>query len=287
MKDAYQEMTDRLVALVDDAGEWRPPWRRSGLAHPVNAVTKKRYRGVNVFMCWAAAMENGHSSSRWATFNQWKEIDCAVRKGERGTPIIFFKEYEKEGEGGPEKHIVSRMSYVFNANQVTGERAADAEPERSAAPVARSASIDSFIHRTHAVIEHVGGSACYIPALDQIRMPKVEDFFKTERYYSTLFHELAHWSGAKPRLDRNLSTRFGSDAYAAEEMVAEMSAAFLSAEFGIENHTRDDHAAYLKSWLALAKADKRALVTAAAQASKAADYLIDLAHIDLMAEMAA
>jgi antirestriction protein ArdC len=287
MKDAYQEITDRLLEMVDGAGNWAPPWRELGLDRPSNAITKKRYTGVNVFMCWAAAHRAGYSSNRWATFNQWQAADCKVRKGAKGTPIIFFKQYEREGESGdPTKSIVSRVSYVFNAEQVEGAKAMEPEPTQGASAIARRDDIDNAIKRLNATIDIGGDRACYVPSIDTIRMPKPEQFVTMENYYSVLFHELVHWTGAKKRLDRNLSTSFGSDAYAVEEMIAEMGAAFLSADFGITNYVRDDHARYLKSWLEAAKKDKRALVRAASQASKAADFILNFNEEEELREVA-
>lgn len=287
MKDAYQQITDTMIALVDDAGQWSPPWRSTGTSRPVNASTKKHYRGINVFMCWASAMRNGYSSNRWATFNQWKDMDCSVKKGERGTAIIFFKDYERSNDKGEdEKIIVSRVSYVFNAAQVTGERANEPEPRQSGGEVVRNNAIDNFVFRLNPKLQIGGDRACYIPSVDTIQMPKLEQFKQIDHYYSVLFHELVHWSGAKHRLDRDLSNGFGSSAYAAEEMIAEMGAAFLAADFSIENHVRDDHARYLKSWLAAAKEDKRALVRAAAKASKAVEFLHELNYIELESEVA-
>lgn len=274
MRDAYQEMTDKLVELVDDAGKWSPPWHSMNLDMPQNAKTKSAYRGLNVMMCWLTAMSKGYTSQRWATYNQWNDMGGHVKKGEKGTQIIFFKTDEREDKNGDKQKImISKISYVFNANQVEGDCAAEPEPPQSIGEGERIKLIDHFIFTTGATITHHNGGACYIPGIDSIKMPQFTSFKDPFHYYSVLFHELVHWTGAKHRLDRELSTRFKSDAYAMEELVAEMGAAFLAAEWQIANHTREDHASYLKGWLEIAKKDKMALFTAAAQAAKAADFL--------------
>lgn len=274
MRDAYQEMTDKLIELVDDAGKWSPPWHSMNLDMPQNAKTKASYRGLNVMMCWLTAMSKGYSSQRWATYNQWNDMGGNVKKGEKGTQIVFFKTDERENKNGDkQKVVIAKISHVFNANQVEGNCAAEPEPPKSIGEGERINLIEEFIRCTGAKIEHGLSGACYIPSTDKIRMPKFELFHDPFHYYSVLFHELIHWTGAEHRINRNLSTKFKSDAYAMEELVAEMGAAFLAAEWRIANHTRDDHAAYLKGWLEIAKKDKMALFTAATQAAKAADFL--------------
>lgn len=271
MSDAYQIVTDRILSLIDEAGEWTPPWRKTGLTMPVNAVSKHKYQGINVFTCWATADAMGYRRNRWATFKQWQTVGGRVRKGEKGTPILFFKEYVAANDNGnDEKRVVAKLSYAFNEAQVDG---IDVPAEIPVQQHDRHAAIDAFIAATGATITEDGQRACYIPSEDAIRLPSLCLFREREHFYSTAFHELVHWTGAKHRLDRQLSTRFGSHAYAAEELIAEMGAAFLASEWSIENVTRQDHAAYLSAWLKLMKEDKRALVTAASQASKAVAYL--------------
>jgi antirestriction protein ArdC len=275
MRDAYQEVTNRLVEMMDDtSGKWKAPWHKVAVDVPTNAKSKTPYRGVNILMCWLTMMVKDYSSNRWATFKQWHDMGGTVKRGEKGTPIIFFKEYNRTNhQGEEEKVLVTKLSHVFNANQVDGECAAEPTPPQSIGEGERIKLIEQFIKYTNANVEHGHNQACYIPSKDLIHMPDFGLFKDGYHYYSVLFHELVHWTGAKNRLDRDLSTRFKSDAYAMEELVAELGAAFLAAEWKIENHTREDHARYLKSWLEVAKKDKMALFTAAAQASKAADFL--------------
>jgi antirestriction protein ArdC len=275
MRDAYQEVTNKLVEMMETStGKWSAPWHQTGMSIPMNAKSKTPYRGINILMCWLTVMSKDYSSNRWATFKQWQDMGGIVKRGEKGTPIIFFKEYTKEAaDGNLDKVMVSKVSHVFNANQVDGECAAEPTPPQSIGEGERIKLIEQFIKYTNANVEHGHNQACYIPSKDLIHMPDFGLFKDGYHYYSVLFHELVHWTGAKHRLDRDLSTRFKSDAYAMEELVAELGAAFLAAEWKIDNHTREDHARYLKSWLEVAKKDKMALFTAAAQASKAADFL--------------
>lgn len=270
----YQQITNTLINMIDDAGQWTPPWRKTGFKTPTNALTLQRYNGSNILMCWASSINNGYASTRWATFKQWQQMDCKVRKGEKGTPIIRYNVTNKEQEDGTTRDIVfASTSYVFNANQVDGERALEPKPSSSESENERSIEIEDFIKATNAEITYGGERACYIPSNDKILMPDINTFYTAEHFYSTTFHELVHWTGAKSRLDRELNTKFGSDAYAYEELVAELGAAFLSADLGISNHVRDDHAKYLSAWLKILKESSSAVVSAASKASKAAEYI--------------
>lgn len=282
MKDVYEVMTTRILENVDAAGKWKPVWRETGLMMPTNAVTKTRYRGVNVFSTWITCLNKDYPDNRWASFKQWNSKSCKIRKGEQGTPIIFFKTYDKTDDNGDKsEHVIARVTYTYNLSQVDGEyadqlRAENAPPASLATEAERITRIEEFLTQVGARIED-GNHPCYVPSQDFIRMPPLTNFFTREHYYSTMFHEHIHWTGAKRRLDRNLQPRFNKHAYAAEELVAEMGAAFLSADFGIENAIQDDNESYLKGWLDLMKEDKRALITAASAASKACDYMHEAA----------
>ena len=290
MKDVYEVMTNRILENVDSAGKWKPVWRSSGLAMPLNPVTKTRYRGVNIFSTWITCLVKDYEDNRWASFKQWQGKGCKVKRGEQGTPIIFFKTYDKTADNGDvTEHIVARVSYAFNLSQVEGEyadelRAEKEQPQILTSEDQRIARIEAFIADVGAKVEQ-GIQPCYVPSADFIRMPKLTDFISAEHYYSTLFHEHIHWTGAKHRLDRNLQPRFNKHAYAVEELVAEMGAAFLSADFGIENAIKQDNESYLKGWLDLMKEDKRALVSAASAASKACDYIHETAAANFNATL--
>jgi antirestriction protein ArdC len=279
--DIHAHITDRIVEGLETGGDWQRPWKgASGL--PTNALTKNLYNGVNILALWVAAQLAGFGSSEWGTYRQWSELGAQVRKGSKASFVVFYKQIEAkaeaEGDDEPERRAFARATPVFNAEQVDGYATSV-----TIAPMAeRLASADAFITATGAAIEH-GGQPCYIAALDRIRMPHLEAFVgsatssATETYYSTLFHELTHWTGPKHRADRDMTGRFGTQAYALEELVAELGSAFLSAQHGLTNEPRPDHAHYVANWLKVLKNDKRAVFTAASQASKAVAFLNGLA----------
>ena len=298
-RDIYADITNQLIAAIEaDPGKPSMPWRRSAgpLFMPVNAQTQKAYNGINVVSLWVSAEAQGYGTPVWATYKQWQQLDCQVRKGERSSLVVFYKEYEvvpeARGANGPSaddaddtgKRRVARASWVFNAAQVDGYAAPDAPQPLGA--IERIAAADSFVSATGAVVAHGGERAFFRPSTDHIQMPDEQLFCGTdtmtrsESYYAVLVHELTHWSGAKPRLNREFGKRFGDDAYAAEELVAEIGSAFLCAELGITQDCRADHAQYLAQWLRLLKSDSRAVFTAAAKASEAAAYLKGLKKPD-------
>lgn len=287
-KDAYTRITETLIGQIEaGAGEWIMPWHRAigQIARPKNILSGQRYRGVNRLMLWGVADHFGYSTPAWGTYRQWNEAGCQVRKGEKSAPIIVFKPRERPEEEGEENAdqtvLVARAYHVFNADQVDGYTA---EPEDT--PIQsvfeRNAAIEQFIVNTGARIKHGGNRAFYSRSTDHIQMPARESFVGTptqpavESYYNTVLHEAAHWTSAPHRCDRQLGKRFGDNAYAVEELIAEIAAAFLCADLGLAPIPRPDHAAYLSEWLSVLKADSRAIVSAASQAEKAADYLIGL-----------
>jgi antirestriction protein ArdC len=284
-RDAYQEVTDRIIAALENGeadGEWSPPWvSLAAQGIPSNADTRKRYRGINVLNLWITAQQSGYKSSRWATYRQWKSLGAQVKRGEKGTMIVFFRTFDREtdridnnGDTVVERIPFIRHSTVFNAEQVEGDpRSDEDEPTELPEGADPIEHLDEFLAATGAQIEHGGDRAYYRPGTDTIALPPIEQFHSTEGYYGTALHELTHWTGAKPRLDRDLRNRFGSEAYAVEELIAELGATFLSAEFGVEAEPRADHAQYLKSWLKVLREDNKAIVTAASRAADAADYL--------------
>lgn len=280
-KNLYQTVTDRILAeLEQGAAPWLKPWKHgrgngAGLL-PRNAATGHRYRGINVPILWGAAEAAGYPAHGWMTFKQALDLGGHVRKGEKGTQVVFTKKLtvKEEAEGGEERErqvSMLRGYTVFNLAQIDGL------PERITAPVAppppelRESRVASFVEATRADIRHGGNEACFIPSRDIVQMPPAPAFRSPEHYEATLLHELGHWSGHNSRLDRNLTGRFGTQAYAAEELIAELTAAFLCAHLGVTGELR--HAGYIASWVRLLKDDKRAIFTAASKASQAADYL--------------
>lgn len=283
--DIHQHITDQIVAAMEaGAGDWQMPWHRSGhaITRPKNIASGKAYRGINVLSLWVAAEAKDYAHGLWGTYKQWQDQGAQVRKGEKSTVIVFYEELERPREDDPaetETVLFARASRVFNAEQVEGfvpPAGEEAPREDRITPVAAA---ESLVAATGARIAIGGERAFYRPADDRIQMPDRERFTGTETlsptdgWYGTLLHELTHWSGAPHRLDRDLSGRFGDQAYAMEELVAELGAAFLCAELGLAAMPRPDHAAYLANWLTVLKADKKAIFTAASAASRAADFL--------------
>lgn len=282
-KDIYQRVTDQIVKAIEDgAGSYRMPWRTSGgFAHsPINAVSKKPYRGINVLVLWATAQNKGYTSGTWGTYKQWQELGCQVRKGEKSANVVFWKFFETDEDletaDKPVRHApMARDFWVFNAEQVDGYMPAQRD-ERPAEQ--RIAHAERFFAAVGMKIADGGNTACYRPSTDTVYMPPFAAFAEPISYYSVLAHEGTHWSGAGHRLDRNLTGRFGSESYAAEELIAELGAAFLCAELGLPTDPRTDHAPYISSWVKVLKNDKRAIFTASAHAQRAVDFLRGLAQ---------
>ena len=278
--DIHQHLTDRIVAAIEaGAGKWQMPWHHgSGGRMPVNVATDRQYRGVNVLALWVEAQVLGYGSHLWGTYHQWAGKGATVRKGQKASYVVFYKQIETKVEDGSENNpgtrVFARATPVFNADQVDGLTQAT-----STASVEPLDDVETFVGRTGAKIVHGGHLACFNPKLDEIHMPPRELFTgsatsnATEAYYSTLFHELTHWTGPAHRCDRDLSGRFGTEAYAMEELIAELGAAFLCAELGIAVEPRADHAQYLAHWLTVLKLDKRAIFTAASKAGEAVALL--------------
>jgi len=286
--DVHQEVTNRIVDALETAGEFQLPWIKSkggSFARPVNIASKKPYNGVNIVSLWVSAQANAYPSNLWGTYRQWQEQGCQVRKGEKSSLIVFYKtidfvhQNEQTGETEQAERMFARASWVFNAAQVEGfELETEELPDTPVFdPIGRA---EKFAAATGARIEEGGDEACYVPAVDTIRIPERRRFTGTdttsaaEGFYSTLCHELVHWSGVEKRLDRNMTGRFGSEAYAMEELVAELGAAFLCGDLGITPQPREDHARYIRNWLTVLKGDKKAIFTAASKASEAANWLI-------------
>jgi antirestriction protein ArdC len=278
-KDIYQRVTDQIVKAIEDgAGTYKMPWRTSGgFAHsPINAVSKKPYRGINVLVLWATAQEKGYTSGTWATYKQWQEMGCQVRKGEKSANVVFWKFFDgeeseqSEAEKPARRVPMARDYWVFNAHQVDGYKPLE---EEQRPPEERISDAEAFFRNVGVKIADGGNRAYYLPSTDAVYMPAFAAFAEPIAYYSVLSHETTHWSGAAHRVNRDLTGRFGTESYAAEELVAELGAAFLCAELGLPTDPREDHAPYIASWLKVLKNDKRAIFTASAHAQRAVDFL--------------
>ena len=287
----YTKITASIVAAVEASpGKAVMPWHRSsGL--PTNIASGNQYSGINVISLWASAAVEGYSSSIWGTYRQWAAVGAQVRHGEKSSPVVFYKSYQPDWEGDDgevETRRVARGYSSFNSEQVDGWT----DPAEAKEPVlARIASVEAYVSATGAMVIPGGDRAFYDPAHDEIHLPDPWRFFATEdstqeeNSYSTLLHELTHWTGAKHRLDRGLCGRFGSEAYAAEELVAELGAAFQCATLGITCEPRADHAKYIANWLQLLRNDSRAIFVAAAKARLATEFLAAKTSCVIQCEM--
>lgn len=284
-EDLFQRITNQIIAAIESgAGVYKMPWNPklcsgSAIGIPHNPVGHYGYRGINILSLWASQQENNYATPEWATFKQWQAAGAQVRKGEKGTVTVFFKAMDKgsvpldSDDQQPRRHFIAKAAYVFNIAQVDGYEP-PAPPILT--PLERHAAADEFIQSSAAIIYHDSRHACYIPSRDEIHLPPEGAFFDAQGYYGVVLHELVHWTGHADRCARDLRNRFGCEAYAAEELIAELGAAFLCAQLGVSQEPRIDHARYIESWLKILKHDKRAIFTAAAKANQAADYLASL-----------
>lgn len=283
--DLYKQITDKIIAQLE-AGSvpWVQPWSAgpgiAGVAMPRNGATARAYSGINVLLLWQAAIDNGFQNQRWLTFRQALGLGGCVRRGEQGTPVVYAdrftpdderKRAERAGEEARQVAFLKKFT-VFNVAQCDGL------PDQVTAPPAppREDLIEprfrALMERSGARIALGGSMAFYRPADDAIVLPPPEAFHEPVNFHRTAAHELSHWTGGPTRLNREMKTRHGSPCYAREELVAEMSAAFVCAALGIVPTVR--HADYIATWLEVLREDDRAIVRAASQASKAADFLL-------------
>jgi antirestriction protein ArdC len=281
MQKVYTEVFENIIREMEQGNA---PWVRPWSGGPYNAATGRRYSGGNVLALIFAGVK--YQSSGWLTWNQAIEAGCVVRKGEKSTSVFFMSKAVKKATQGngptgadedPASYFFARGFRVFNVDQLD-----ELEPGALEALKARHTpetvqgfeaieEAEELVERSGADITHGGAAACYIPALDAIRMPEPETFTSRESYYATLFHELTHWTGADRRLKRITPARFGTADYAFEELVAELGSAFLAGRFGFEQVSQS--AAYLRNWAKACRAHPEMLAKAASLAQKAADYL--------------
>ena len=269
----YESVTNSIIAdLENGVAPWTKPWKNgnTGGIMPMNAATKRSYNGINIPILWHAQLSRGYPTASWMTYKQANEIGGQVRGGEKSTHIVFTKKLTvKDRESEEEKLIGMLKAYsVFNVAQIDGlfqETAVEVSQEQ------RQDAVTAFVAATKADIRIGGDRACYVPALDFITVPPESAFITKEHFLATNLHELGHWTGAKSRLDRDLKSRFNEKSYAAEELVAELTAAFLCAHLNIKGELR--HAEYINNWIQLLKEDDRAIFTASSKASQAANFL--------------
>jgi antirestriction protein ArdC len=284
MRNLHSEITARiLTALRAGTVPWRQPWaaQASG-AMPRNAITGRPYSGANVILCWITAQERGYTSPAWLTFKQATEAGGSVRKGEKGTTVIYVSSFMKKNDEGETRAVPFLKAFtIFNVCQCEGlpdKLSGNARP-KARNPHDRDPVADQFVAATGATIsEGSEGRAYYRRSTDHITMPSFASFNSADTFYSTLFHELTHWTGHTSRLNREMGKRFGDASYAAEELVAELGAAFLSAEF--QFNTEEASAAYIANWIKVLENNERLFVAAASAGSKAVEFMRGLAVAD-------
>jgi len=283
--DLYADVTARIVQDLEQGRvPWVQPWGAPGINTPLglpkNAATGNLYSGINILLLWGAAIEQGRASQSWLTFKQAKALGGSVRKGERGSMVVYADRFIPKAEAqraasegdAPQAVPFLKRYTVFNAEQCEGlpeDIAATAPPVPECEQVEEA---EALIAATGADFRIGGAKAFYVPSQDFIQVPPQPAFFEPINYYRTCFHELGHWTGHETRLDRKLSTNRGSKPYAREELVAEMTSAFLCARLSIKPSVR--HADYIGSWLEVLREDNRAIFQAASHASKAADFIL-------------
>jgi antirestriction protein ArdC len=284
-QDVYERITGKIVAELErGVRPWFKPWNAEHAAGRITRPLRHSgvpYQGINVLMLWSAAVAQGYAAPIWMTYRQASGLGAHVRKGEKGELVVYadrIRRTEVDADTGEEReHEIPFMKgyTVFNVEQIEGLPAhfyAPAEPQID--PVQRIGHAESFFAATGADIRHGGNQAYYSVTHDYVQMPPFETFRDAESYYATLAHETTHWTRHPSRLERDFGRkRWGDEGYAMEELVAELGSAFLSADLGLTPEVREDHAAYIGSWLKVLKNDKRAIFTAAGHAQRAADFL--------------
>ncbi len=278
-RDHYQEVTDRIVAALEAGTRpWRQPWDNGSPTAPVNGATGRRYHGINVLLLAMTSFGLG-GDPRFCSYKQAGDRGWQVRKGERGTTVFFFKRMLVEDRDAPPdatdrtKAVPLLRAYtVFNGSQIDGIPAF-VPPDRRELAWERPEAADVILANSGAVLRFGGDRAFYSPGQDFIQLPEPASFHTPEDFAATALHEAAHWSGSKRRLDRDLAGRFGSAAYAQEELRAELSSCFIGSVLNLPCDI-PNHANYLANWAAKLKEDKREIFRAAADAQRIADYLL-------------
>ena len=280
-QDVYRKVTDAIVTAIESGiGQYRMPWtvRQDKGFSPLSVGSAKPYRGVNTLVLWAQSQSKGYSSALWGTYQQLQGLGGQVRKGEHGSPVVYWGTYEKQtGEDEDEKShrgLFAKGYTVFNIDQVDGCKLPKRfEPKLSHNE--RLGQADAFFAGVGVQIRDGGNRAFYQPDTPEaVYLPGFDQFPDPVDYYSVLAHESTHWTSHASRCDRQLGKRFGDDAYAMEELIAELGSAYTMARLELELIPRTDHAEYIHSWLRVLKADKRAIFSAASKAQQAADFLV-------------
>jgi antirestriction protein ArdC len=285
--DKCAAVTAQIIDQLDAGiAPWVRPWTTTGISDmPTNFATRRTYRGANVLNLWMAQTALGYETAEWMTFKQARDLDACVRKGEHGTPVFFVSSLDREEKNAKGEIVEKRIPFwksftVFNIAQIDGLPAR--LPIAPRPEVERLASVEAYLAAVGATVRLGGDRAFYSPATDSITLPRPEQFESVSAFYATSCHEHGHWSGAAHRLAREFGKRFGDNAYAFEELVAELTAAFLCAELEIPG--RLQHPEYIANWAAVLRADNKAIWTAGARATEAVQFLHQAAGFVTAAE---
>jgi antirestriction protein ArdC len=284
-QDVYSRITSQIVASLEQGVRpWVKPWNA---AHAAGRITRplrhngQPYSGINILSLWMSAELQGFAAPIWMTFRQALELDAHVRKGEKGSLVVYantIARTERDDKTGQDvEHEIPYMKgyTVFNVEQIDGLPDiyyAKAAPTLD--PVARVDRAENFFAACRATVKHRGNRAYYAQELDYVQMPPFECFRDAESYYSTLAHEMTHWTKHPARLARDFGRKtWGDEGYAQEELVAELGASFVCADLELAIEPREDNASYIAHWLEILKSDTRFIFKAAAHAQRAADFI--------------
>lgn len=280
--DINQIITDKIINLLERGTvKTGARWTGSkGTGLPVNARSGEQYHGINVLVLWAEMADKSYASSQWLTFKQAADMGANVRKGEKSVMCVYYRTVGKcddsQADDEQETYFMAKPFWLFNVAQIDGLPAdlvttTNAEPEKLFNPHQEA---EQLLANSKASINYGFDSAYYSPSADKICLPTRERFTSESNFYATALHELTHWTGNETRLNRNFGKRFGDDAYAFEELVAELGSAFTVGQLGMIDATIEAHADYVQSWIKVLKDDKKAIFTAASQAAKASDFIL-------------
>jgi len=284
--DIHQIITDKIINILErgtvKAGARWSGSKATGL--PVNAKTGEPYHGINVLILWAEMAEKSYASSQWLTYKQAADVGANIRKGEKSVMCVYYKTVGKYDESKPEdeqeSYFMAKPFWLFNVSQIDGlpSDLQDADTVVTGGTFAPHFEAEQILRNSGANINFGFDSAFYSPNTDKICLPGRERFTSEANFYATALHELTHWTGNESRLNREFGKRFGDDAYAFEELVAELGAAFTVGKLGMVDATIEAHADYVQSWISVLKNDKRAIFTAASHAAKASNFIFSTAQ---------
>jgi antirestriction protein ArdC len=282
IENFYQQTTLKIIDLMEKNGtDWCQPWitsAQNGAPHSITMKEGQTYTGGNFLITAIAQAANGYASSKWATFKGWKSAGFTVRKGQKATFVVYYgnvKNSENDDDSKKDFYRFAKSYAIFNEEQTDSEIQTDTTIKPKIPAWESHNKAEELVRASRAKINHDCVSAFYNSNDDFIGMPPKSEFFTAEGYYSTMFHELGHWTGHQTRLARTFGRKFGDNAYAAEELVAELAAAFLTVKTGVVFEATDDHAKYLNVWSKKLLKNQNAIFVAAAAAQKAADFILN------------